>query len=67
MQKDYLKKKIGRETRVDNFKCIFRKSEDIVGAIYLKYSQIRRPLLGPFKCGRSWQVFSFFPQKYLLE
>ena len=34
MQKNYWKKKIGRETRVDNFKCIFRKSEDIVGAIY---------------------------------
>ena len=30
MQKSYLKKKTTGEIRVNSFKCIFRKSEDIV-------------------------------------
>ena len=33
-QKNYPKKKTRGETRVNSFKCIFRKSEDIASTIY---------------------------------
>ena len=32
--KRLFKEKIGAETQINSFKCIFRKSEDIVSAIY---------------------------------
>ena len=62
MQKNHSKKKTVGETRLNSFKCIFRKSEDIVSAIYWKYSQtcIRRPRFGPFKKGCLRQVVALW-------
>ena len=43
VHKNYSKKKTGGETRVNSFKCIFRKST------------VKPVLLGPFKSGRLGQ------------
>ena len=54
-QKNYPKKKTRGETRVNSFKCIFRKSEDIASTTKNTVN-IRRPILGPFKSGRLGQM-----------
>ena len=51
MQKNYSKKKTGGETRVNSFKWIFRKSEDIVSAVYL----YRKTTLGTIQKLSSWK------------
>ena len=50
MQKNYLKKKTGGETRVNSFNFIFRKSED------------KMTTLGTIQMWSLLAVFSFFPR-----